>query len=109
MQPHLCFRNEHLRHNAGPRVVKCCSKKGPTSRQRQKGCERATGDYNEVLRQQAAAIAATFLLSAGHACTPAEAYNVRLQDVENKEMQAGMQATKVASPYCPSFSSDVVF
>ena len=92
LQAPLCSRSVHLHRNAISRVVECCIRKRPTTRQR--GCERVTEDHN--LKQQAGAIAATVLLSAGHACAPAEAYNVRLQDVENKAMQAGVQVTKPA-------------
>ena len=103
LQAHLCFRSVHLHSNAGSCIVECCSRKGPTTRQTYR--ERASWDHNKGLRQQAGAIAASLLLSVGHACAPAEAYNVRLQDVENKAMQAGMQARKSACQPYPFFSS----
>lgn len=102
LQPHLCFKSVHLHSNAASCVVDCCSSKGSITRQG--CCERATLDHCERLRQQAGAIAASLLLSAGYACAPAEAYNVRLQDVENKAMQAGMQAKRSACRPCPFFS-----
>jgi len=43
--------------------------------------------HSEAIRRQLAATAASLVLAAG--CAPAGAYNVRLQDVENKTMQAG--------------------
>ena len=84
-------KSVRLHGSAKPRIVEYCSRRSPTTRQR--GCEGLTADHHEKLRQQAAAIAASLLLSAGYTCAPAEAYNVRLQDVESKAMQAGMQAT----------------
>ena len=47
----------------------------------------ATRGHKESLKQGLAGAAASLLLAA--ACAPAGAYNVRLQDVENKAMQAG--------------------
>ncbi len=43
--------------------------------------------HSEAIKRQLAATAASLVLAAG--CAPAGAYNVRLQDVENKTMQAG--------------------
>ena len=90
-QAHMCLRSVSIHGAARLRNVEYCSKSCPTIKQ--SCCERATANHNEKLRQQAAAIAASLLLSAGYTCAPAEAYNVRLQDVESKAMQAGMQAT----------------
>ena len=95
LQAHLCFKSVHLHSNTRSCVVECCSSEGPTTRHA--CCERASWDHNKKLKQQAGAIAASLLLSAGHACAPAEAYNVRLQDVENKAMQAGMPAGLILS------------
>ena len=94
LQAHLCFRSIKSRSGATSRVLECCSRRGQTKSQI--CCDTATGNYKKNLRQQAGAVAANLLLSAGLACAPAEAYNVRLQDVENKAMQAGMQATDAA-------------
>ena len=45
--------------------------------------------HREAITHQIGFLAAGLVLAAG--CAPAEAYNVRLQDVENKAMQAGEQ------------------
>lgn len=45
--------------------------------------------HREAITHLIGVLAAGLVLAAG--CAPAEAYNVRLQDVENKAMQAGEQ------------------
>ncbi len=45
--------------------------------------------HRNIVTHQVGVLAAGLVLAAG--CAPAEAYNVRLQDVENKAMQAGEQ------------------
>lgn len=47
-------------------------------------------------------MAAGLLLSAG--CAPAGAYNVRLQDVENKAMQGGYRSFPCYRLFCPACS-----
>ena len=52
--------------------------------------QHVTKGHKERIKKGLAGAAASVLLAA--ACAPAGAYNVRLQDVENKAMQAGEEA-----------------
>lgn len=55
--------------------------------------------HREAITHQIGFLAAGLVLAAG--CAPAEAFNVRLQDVENKAMQAGEQpGARYTAPSC---------